>query len=617
MSNLFDSAELHGPRRVLVLGDLMLDQYTWGRAERVSPEAPVLVMQAETCDVRLGGAGAVAGLLRGLDAEVLLAGVVGDDPEGRIVRHLLDQAGIEGRLVQTDAHRPTTHKHRFLATVEQRQPHQILRVDHERTHPLAPEIAASLAEAILLCAGLRPRTDSYRRSQASGRPAVGGSGEVGRPAPSAVAGSDEVRRLTPSGHVDAVLISDYAKGVCTPELLARVIGAAREQGLPVLVDPARIGDYERYRGATLVKPNRRETELVTGRAIHSPADAVEAGRELVRRYDFQAVVVTLDGDGMALVTADGLAEHVPTRPRQVADITGAGDMALAVLGLCVAEKSKSERVEESKGGRVEEYKSGRVERSESGGDSEFPPGPGLFQGGRIGLREAVELANVAAGLEVERVGVVPVTRAEIVHAAGLVASPGRGTNASDAVRLGGASTPVRRPGSTKVVTLDEMAALAAAYRREGKTVVFTNGCFDLLHVGHVTYLEQAATLGDVLVVAVNSDESVRRLGKGSERPIVSEADRTAMLAALACVDHILIFEEATPHRLLEAIRPDVLVKGGTYAVEQVVGHEIVERFGGRVCVTGMRPGVSTTKLVAEIRRSPESRVQSRGWRAEG
>ena len=133
-----------------------------------------------------------------------------------------------------------------------------------------------------------------------------------------------------------MLISDYAKGVCTPELLARVIGAAREQGLPVLVDPARIGDYERYRGATLVKPNRRETELVTGRAIHSPADALEAGRELVRRYDFQAVVVTLDGDGMVLVTADGTAEHVPTRPRQVSDITGAGDMALAVLGLCAS-----------------------------------------------------------------------------------------------------------------------------------------------------------------------------------------------------------------------------------------------------------------------------------------
>jgi D-beta-D-heptose 7-phosphate kinase / D-beta-D-heptose 1-phosphate adenosyltransferase len=581
------SANLLAGGRVLVLGDIMLDRYTWGRAERVSPEAPVLVVQADRYEVRLGGAGAVAGLLRGLEAEVLLAGIVGGDPEGRIVRRLLDQAGIDAPIVLTDADRPTTHKQRFLATVEQRQPHQILRVDHERTHPLTQELVDTLAEAMLLCAGLRLRTDSDRRSQASGRPAIGGSGEVGRPAPSAVGGSEEVRRLTPSGHVDAVLISDYAKGVCTPELLARVIGAAREQGLPVLVDPARIGDFERYRGASLLKPNRRETELVMGRAIHSPADALEAGRELVRRYDFQTVVVTLDGDGMALVTADGTAEHVPTRPRQVSDITGAGDMALAVLGLCVAGKSKSERVEELKG-------------------QEFA--------GRIGLREAVELANVAAGLEVERVGVLPLTRREIADAAGLMASPGRGASVSDAVRLGGASNPVRRPGSTKVVMLDEMAALAAEYRREGKTVVFTNGCFDLLHVGHVAYLEQAATLGDVLVVAVNSDASVRRLGKGPERPIVPEANRAAMLAALACVDHVLIFDEATPHRLLEAIRPDVLVKGGTYTVEQVVGHEIVEGHGGRVHVTGMQPGVSTTQLVSEICKAPDARIRGRGLR---
>ena len=146
-----------------------------------------------------------------------------------------------------------------------------------------------------------------------------------------------------------------------------------------------------------------------------------------------------------------------------------------------------------------------------------------------------------------------------------------------------------------------MARLAGDYRREGKRVVFTNGCFDLLHVGHVTYLEEAATLGDVLVVAINSDASVRRLGKGPDRPFVAERDCAAMLAALGCVDHVLVFEDDTPHRLLDAIRPDVLVKGGTYTVEQVVGREVVERYGGRVCVTGVQPGVSTSRLVAGIR----------------
>ena len=200
----------------------------------MSPEAPVLVMQAKTCEVRLGGAGAVAGLLRGLGAEVLLAGVVGDDPEGRIVRHLLDQAGIDGRLVQTDAHRPTTHKQRFLATVEQRQPHEILRVDYERTDPVTPELPQSLAEAILLCAGLRPRTGNDRRSQVSGRPAVGGSGEVGRPAPSAVGGFGEVGRPAPSAVRCFVAdgMSDYFRGglrVLYPTRRARLVRGTDER----------------------------------------------------------------------------------------------------------------------------------------------------------------------------------------------------------------------------------------------------------------------------------------------------------------------------------------------------------------------------------------------------
>lgn len=216
------------------------------------------------------------------------------------------------------------------------------------------------------------------------------------------------------------------------------------------------------------------------------------------------------------------------------------------------------------------------------------------------------MANVAAGLEIERVGVAPVTREEIAEAVrwapktARAAGYGRGAGAR-----------------SKLASLDEMARLAAAYRRDGKSVVFTNGCFDLLHVGHVTYLEEAADLGDILVVAVNSNASIRRLGKGPERPIALEADRAAMLAALGCVDHVLIFDDDTPHRLLDAIRPDVLVKGGTYTVDQVVGHEIVEAYGGHVCVTGMQPGVSTTKLVAEIRKSRGLKDEGRGTRVEG
>ncbi len=377
MSNPFDSTELPGPRRVLVLGDIMLDQYTWGRAERVSPEAPVLVMQAETCDVRLGGAGAVAGLLRGLDAEVLLAGVVGDDPEGRMVRRLLDEAGIDGRMVLTDADRPTTHKQRFLATVEQRQPHQILRVDHERTHPLAPELAESLAGAI----------------------------EHELP------------------NVDAVLISDYAKGVCTPELLARVIGAAGA-GTAGL---GRSGADRRLRAvsrsdAGQAEPARDGTghgagdplaggcpggRPGTGAAVRFPGRGRDAGRR--RAWCWSTA------DGTAGTCADAAAPGVPISRARATWRWRCWDCALA----------ESRKVEESKESKSREQSRGLVSA--------------------IGLREAVELANVAAGLEVERVGVVPVTRREIAEAAGLGVGPGRRTGPSDAVRPRG--TPDSRPAA--------------------------------------------------------------------------------------------------------------------------------------------------------------------------
>ena len=489
-----DTIQKLGRPRLLVLGDIMLDRYTWGRAERISPEAPVMVMQAEACDVRLGGAGAVAGLLRGLEAEVALAGVVGEDQEGQTVRQLLEELAIGSRTVLTDGNRCTTLKERFLAQVEHRQAHQILRVDREQAQPLAPDLADFLFA--------------------------------------------EIERELPN--VRAVLISDYAKGTCSPALLTRVIGQARQYGLPVLIDPARMSDYSRYRGATVLKPNRRETELATGCPIRTSEDGLAAGRELVRRYALQAAIITLDAEGLVLATADGFAKHVPTQPRAVCDITGAGDMTLAALGLCLA--------------------------------------------AGWSLRESVRLANVAAGLEVERLGVVPVTRQEI---------------ADCLQQLDRRFQSDRRPEADgKLVTLDVMNALASAYRRDGKTVVFTNGCFDLLHIGHVTYLQQAAALGDVLVVAVNSDESVRRL-KGPERPIVPQHERAALLAALACVDHVLIFEEATPHRLLECIRPDVLVKGGTTTA--VVGSEIVTSYGGAVRILDAVGDVSTTQIVTTIR----------------
>ncbi len=480
-----------GRPRLLVVGDLILDRYTWGNAERISPEAPVPVLHADLYEVRPGGAASVAVLLRALDAEVLLAGVRGDDAEGRALAQVFAEAGVVADAVLTEPDRPTTVKDRFMGRAAGRHPQQILRVDRESRETLSPatvaRLTAQLAEMV--------------------------------------------------ASVQAVLVSDYGKGFCTPELLAWLQAATASRGVPLLIDPARDAPCERYRGADLLKPNRAQAEWATGRRILSPQDGLAAGQALCQELGLGAALVTLDRDGMALATADREGEWIPTRARAVYDITGAGDMVLAMLGLCLAAK--------------------------------------------LPVAAAGRLANVAAGLEVERQGVAVVTRSEVS-----AALAGHG------------------PAHGKLVTGPDVALIGAECRRVGRTVVFTNGCFDLLHVGHVTYLQEAAQLGDVLIVGVNSDRSVRQL-KGPQRPIVPETDRAALLAALDCVDHVVIFDETTPLGLLQRLRPDVLVKGGTYAVAEVVGREMVEAYGGRVCVTGQVEGRSTSRLVAKVLGSME------------
>ena len=270
---------------------------------------------------------------------------------------------------------------------------------------------------------------------------------------------------------------------------------------------------------------------------------LDAGRQLCERLEAKMALVTLDRDGMLLVEAAGHGEFFPTEARAIYDITGAGDMVLATVGLCLASGTSAD--------------------------------------------DAVRLANVAAGLEVERTGVATVSRDEM--RAELISS--------------------RHGGVAKIVTREQAARLVGESHCRGQKVVFTNGCFDLLHVGHVSYLAEAAALGDLLVVGVNSDSSVRRL-KGTSRPVINQADRAAMLAALACVHYVVVYDEDTPHRLLEAIRPDVLVKGGTYKPEEVVGHEIVTGYGGTVCVTGLVDGISTSNILASLARGEQAPTAS-------
>lgn len=478
-----------GRPKVLVLGDLLLDRYTWGDAQRISQEAPVIVLRADRREARPGGAANVANMLLALEADVCCAGVVGNDAAGEELRGLLTESGARCEDIIADAGRPTSVKERFVGRADSRHPSQILRVDHESCEPLAPEIEQQLIARV----------------------------EAQLP-----------------WH-DALLISDYGKGVCTPRVLRAAIDAANLCGIPVIVDPSPTCPLEHYREVTVIKPNRRETEHATGTKISEPADALVAGRQLCELLDAKMALVTLDRDGMLLVEQSGLGEVFPTQARSIYDITGAGDMVMAMVGLCLASGTNAD--------------------------------------------DAVRLGNVAAGLEVERAGVAVIYRDEI--RAELLSR--------------------RHGGVLKIVTREQAARLAAEHRRCGEKIVFTNGCFDLLHVGHVSYLAEASALGKVLVVGVNSDASVRRL-KGPSRPVIGESDRAAMLAALACVGYVVVFDEDTPNLLLEAIRPDVLVKGGTYTPEQVVGHEIVAAYGGTVCVTGMVDGISTTNILASLAR---------------
>lgn len=490
---LIDSLNTLKPARILVLGDLMLDRYVTGEADRVSPEASVIILRATEQEVRPGGAAGVAAFLRGLGASVSLAGVVGEDSAAATLKSICRDESINTDLVLTDSTRPTTLKERFVGKASDRHAQQMLRVDVESSDSIAPELAERLSQSLV------DRIDQFQ----------------------------------------CVLIADYAKGVCTQPLLQQVIEAATERDIPVLADPGRGVPIESYRGVTILKPNRTEAEVLSGLTIDSLESAQQAVSALHERSVAQTVLITLDKDGCVFCDGNGDPQRLPTSKRDVYDITGAGDMFLAMLGLSLA-------------------------------NGHSHP-------------DAAILANLAAGLEVERVGSVPVTIEE------LKASLAASSSHSDS-----------QTGRESLVTLEAAASLAAAYRQNAQRIVLTNGCFDLLHYGHVRSLQEGAAMGDVLMVAINSDASVRRL-KGPDRPVVGENERAAMLGALSCVNHVLIFDDETPHGLLETIRPDVLVKGGAYSLDEVVGHEIVTAYGGEIATTSHINGISTTNLVSTIR----------------
>jgi D-beta-D-heptose 7-phosphate kinase / D-beta-D-heptose 1-phosphate adenosyltransferase len=487
---LVDLVQNLGSPRVLVVGDAMLDRYVWGDAERISQEAPVILLRAERREERLGGASSVATMLRALGAKVMLAGIVGNDHDAGRIRQMLTDLTVDHEAVITDLTRPSTVKERYVGKAQHRHPQQMIRVDYEDRKPINDTIREQMMTVIK-------------------------------------------HHLK---HTDIVLISDYDKGVCTPELLSSIIGVARAKGIRVVADPIRGHDYRKYHGCSAITPNRLEAGLATSRTLSDMNEVWDAANHLQEKLDLEAAIITLDKDGMAMKHRDGRAKHFATRPRHVYDITGAGDMVMSVLGLALA----------------------------SGADYEL----------------AIQLANVAGGLEVEKIGVATVTREEILR---------------DLMTPGNASV-----SGTKVFSLESLLQELDYRRRLGQRVVFTNGCFDVLHAGHVQYLQEARAQGDLLVVGLNSDASVRAL-KGKTRPVQPLSARSLILAGLQAVDFVTVFEEATPMHLIHAIRPDVLVKGADYSKDEVVGAQFVESYGGRVHLANLHHGHSTTNLIDRMR----------------
>ena len=491
---ILDALRAWRPYRLLVVGDFMLDQALEGDAERLSPDAPVPVLAVRdpsaTRDTA-GGAGNVAVFSAAFGARVECIGVIGNDAEGRLLASALANAGCGVSGLIKDEARPTTTKRSIVGRAQHRHPQKMFRIDIESREPLAAAVHAQLLREI------ETRLDS----------------------------------------VDVVCLEDYRKGVCTPELCTALIEGCRRRGIPVLVDPAPIAQYARYANATAITPNRTEAERATGITV-DPATAVEGSRvmaeSLLRSLSLDAVVITLDRDGALLLERNGSVQHLPTRARQVYDVTGAGDMVLAALA------------------------------------------GGLANG--LALEDSVALANVAAGLEVEVFGVRTFTIAEV-----------RGQLLRETQGAAG-----------KYRSREDLVEELAAHRSAGRRIVLTNGCFDVIHAGHIAYLRDAKAQGDILVVGLNSDESVRAL-KGPTRPIYSAVERQEILGELTCIDYLTVFGERTAAELLRAVLPDIFVKGGDYSPEEIAESSLVKSLGIEMKILSHRPGVSTTSVVERVR----------------
>ncbi len=461
--------------KLLVIGDVMLDRYWHGSASRVSPEAPVPVVQVANREDRPGGAGNVALNIAALGSAVRLVGVVGDDESGLELLSRLKAAGVYCDFLQSEE-KPTITKLRIIS-----QHQQLIRLDFEKAFEASDII------------GLQ----------------------------------DKAKSLVDDSQV--MVLSDYGKGALQD--INDLIDLGRSRNIPIIVDP-KGADFTKYRGATLITPNLTEFEAVVGGSDNED-EFVNKGLRLVRELNLEAILITRGEHGMTLIRPDSPELHLPARAQEVFDVTGAGDTVISVLAASMA-----------------------------AGD---------------GLADATALANLAAGLVVGKLGTAAISGPELRRAMLADQNAGRG-----------------------VMTAEQLQIVVQDSKAHGEKIIFTNGCFDIIHAGHVGYLAEAKRLGDRLVVAINDDDSAHRL-KGEGRPINPVERRMAVLAGLEAVDWVVSFSEDTPEPLLESLQPEVLVKGGDYTMDQVVGAGYVKSYGGVVRVLEFLDNCSTSAIMEKIK----------------
>lgn len=472
--------------RILCVGDVMLDNFVYGKTNRLSPEAPVPVLLEQSNKSMLGGVGNVVANLRSLGCCTSIAGVVGDDTNGSVVRACLNDMDVDNCMLLSKKEYATTVKTRYVAGRQ-----HLLRVDNEEQLHVSDEEINKLLSAI--------------------------------------------EQKLPS--IDIVLLSDYGKGLFDERFTPALISICNHASKPVIIDPKKT-DYTLYKGATLVKPNRKEFEGVTGRHFtpSSPTfevEATEAGRDVCHKYGVKNLLVTLSEYGMLYIPGEDSekTKHIPTEAKEVFDVSGAGDTSLATLGAAIAAGAP--------------------------------------------MKQAMKIANTASGIVVGKLGTACVSQEELKKA-------------------------LSRDEQSAVLSADEAVKLIKEFREKGMTIGFTNGCFDILHPGHICSFDRARALCDVLFVGLNSDASVRRL-KGPTRPVNSQDARAAMLIALKSVNYVVIFDEDSALPLLEKLRPDVIAKEG-YPLEKWRGGRFVQSYGGQAVVLPKVEGFSTTSIVEKINR---------------